>query len=108
MSGRALNLAAVAVLLLAACQGPEREDGASVLVVNSKADSCSTRTGARATCPDGFRVSRGGYRLESWDQLAKGGRVEPVVNEEDANGWHVMGGGPVGTACFSAFAVCER
>jgi hypothetical protein len=103
-----LNLAAVAVLLLAACQGPGPEGGATRLVVNSNADSCSARAGARALCPDGFKVSSGGYRLDSWDQRARGGRVEPVVNEEDGNGWHVMGPGPVGTACFTAFAVCER
>lgn len=99
-------LMAIACCTAVAGCGQEAEGQGGQLVVTSAQDSCATRAGAYAQCPRGRHLTSGGYRLMSWDLRAIGGSVEPTVNEAEGDSWHVMGHGPVGNACFTAYAIC--
>lgn len=77
--------------------------------VASPSSSCGfNTTPAYATCPTGYKISGGGYTINSYSPTPGNQASAPWGNQPSGNGWAVKAGFDAGNSCFAAYAICVR
>lgn len=101
--------------LILSCQSGAwgKQWGNQMLRVDAVTLSCSEEqyngVTSLATCPMGYQVTGGGYKIARWNPtIGAASSNAPDSSFPENNGWGVIAGAKTASSCFAAYAICIR